>query len=95
MGTFESSDGLVNLAAPGARLWQRFCDALGADGLRDDFKAKLNARLRRPRGSASAPGGGGPRGGAAGQEAGRVGAPRLLRRLRRLRRRVGSKVTRP
>ncbi|MBK80715.1 MAG: formyl-CoA transferase [Gammaproteobacteria bacterium] len=36
MGTFESSDGLVNLAAPGARLWQRFCDALGADGLRDD-----------------------------------------------------------
>ena len=36
MGTFESSDGLVNLAAPGARLWQRFCEALGADGLRDD-----------------------------------------------------------
>ena len=36
MGTFESSDGLVNLAAPGARLWQRFCDALDADALRDD-----------------------------------------------------------
>jgi crotonobetainyl-CoA:carnitine CoA-transferase CaiB-like acyl-CoA transferase len=36
MGTFESADGLVNLAAPSPRLWQRFCDALGAEGLRDD-----------------------------------------------------------
>jgi len=36
MGTFESADGLVNIAASGPRLWQRFCDALGADHLRDD-----------------------------------------------------------
>ncbi|HEX2212629.1 MAG TPA: CoA transferase, partial [Mycobacterium sp.] len=36
MGTFESRDGLVNIAAPGARLWQRFCDALDAADLRDN-----------------------------------------------------------
>lgn len=35
MGTFHSRDGLVNIAAPGGRLWGRFCEALGADGLRD------------------------------------------------------------
>jgi crotonobetainyl-CoA:carnitine CoA-transferase CaiB-like acyl-CoA transferase len=38
MGTFESADGLVNVAAPSPRLWQRFCDALQADALRDDPK---------------------------------------------------------
>lgn len=62
MGTFESADGLVNLAAPGGRLWQRLCDALQADELRDhpdyrsggdrmahkdQLKADLNAILRR------------------------------------------------
>lgn len=62
MGTFESKDGLVNIAAPGPRLWQRFCDALGADALRDDpayastrertgnkerLKADINAVTRR------------------------------------------------
>jgi crotonobetainyl-CoA:carnitine CoA-transferase CaiB-like acyl-CoA transferase len=36
MGTFPSKDGLVNVAAPGGRLWPRFCDALAADALRDD-----------------------------------------------------------
>ncbi|MEQ8860108.1 MAG: CaiB/BaiF CoA-transferase family protein [Pseudomonadales bacterium] len=36
MGTFESKDGLVNVAAPGPRLWQRFCDALQATALFDD-----------------------------------------------------------
>ncbi len=36
MGTFESKDGLVNVAAPGPRLWGRFCDALDAAGLRDN-----------------------------------------------------------
>jgi crotonobetainyl-CoA:carnitine CoA-transferase CaiB-like acyl-CoA transferase len=36
MGTFESKDGLVNVAAPGARLWRRFCDALQATELRDN-----------------------------------------------------------
>jgi crotonobetainyl-CoA:carnitine CoA-transferase CaiB-like acyl-CoA transferase len=35
MGTFEAGDGLVNIAAPSARLWQRFCEALGAGHLRD------------------------------------------------------------
>ena len=30
MGTFRSSDGLVNIAAPSQRLWQRFCEALDA-----------------------------------------------------------------
>lgn len=33
MGTFRSADGLVNIAASSPRLWQRFCDALGADEL--------------------------------------------------------------
>ncbi len=36
MGTFDSKDGLVNIAAPGPRLWQRFCDALDATALRDE-----------------------------------------------------------
>jgi crotonobetainyl-CoA:carnitine CoA-transferase CaiB-like acyl-CoA transferase len=33
MGTFESADGLVNIAAPSPRLWERFCAAMGADAL--------------------------------------------------------------
>src|SRR5262249_53639418 len=33
MGTFESRDGLVNVAASGARMWIDFCKALGAEGL--------------------------------------------------------------
>jgi len=33
MGTFRSQDGLVNIAASSPRLWQRFCEALGADAL--------------------------------------------------------------
>lgn len=33
MGTFEASDGYVNLAAFGEVMWKRFCDALGADEL--------------------------------------------------------------
>ncbi len=37
MGTFESADGLVNIAAPGARMWQRFCEALGANDLYDKY----------------------------------------------------------
>jgi crotonobetainyl-CoA:carnitine CoA-transferase CaiB-like acyl-CoA transferase len=36
MGTFESADGLVNIAASSPRLWQRFCDALGAEQLLAD-----------------------------------------------------------
>lgn len=33
MGTFNSRDGLVNVAAPSQRMWQKFCDALEADEL--------------------------------------------------------------
>lgn len=36
MGTFEASDGYVNLAAFGEVMWQRFCDALDAQTLLDD-----------------------------------------------------------
>lgn len=33
MGAFQARDGLVNIAAPSARLWRRFCEALDADHL--------------------------------------------------------------
>jgi crotonobetainyl-CoA:carnitine CoA-transferase CaiB-like acyl-CoA transferase len=33
MGTFKASDGLVNIAAPTARMWTAFCTALGAPEL--------------------------------------------------------------
>jgi crotonobetainyl-CoA:carnitine CoA-transferase CaiB-like acyl-CoA transferase len=33
MGTFPSADGLVNIAASSPRLWERMCQALGADEL--------------------------------------------------------------
>jgi crotonobetainyl-CoA:carnitine CoA-transferase CaiB-like acyl-CoA transferase len=33
MGTFEARDGYVNIAAFGSHMWQRFCDALGAEAL--------------------------------------------------------------
>ena len=33
MGTFNSKDGLVNIAAPTQRLWERMCDALNAQAL--------------------------------------------------------------
>ncbi len=36
MGTFKSSDGLVNLAAPSQRLWSRMCAALDAGELAND-----------------------------------------------------------
>jgi crotonobetainyl-CoA:carnitine CoA-transferase CaiB-like acyl-CoA transferase len=62
MGTFEAADGLVNIAAPGGRLWRRFCDALAADdllarpeyqsnrdrmALKERLKADINAITRR------------------------------------------------
>jgi crotonobetainyl-CoA:carnitine CoA-transferase CaiB-like acyl-CoA transferase len=40
MGTFESADGLVNIAASSARLWERFCAALGAEALMADARYK-------------------------------------------------------
>lgn len=33
MGTFKAQDGLVNIAAPSQRLWERFCEALSATEL--------------------------------------------------------------
>ncbi len=56
MGAFQASDGLVNIAAPSQRLWERFCRALGADellnrpeyrraGERKRLKAALNADI--------------------------------------------------
>ena len=56
MGTFQASDGLVNIAAPNQRLWERFCRALGADelfnrpeyrraGERQRLKTALNADI--------------------------------------------------
>lgn len=33
MGTYRASDGLVNIAAPTAKMWAAFCKALGADTL--------------------------------------------------------------
>ena len=56
MGAFQASDGLVNIAAPNQRLWERFCQALGADelfnrpeyrraGERKRLKAALNADI--------------------------------------------------
>ena len=56
MGAFQAKDGLVNIAAPSQRLWERFCRALGADDLfnrpeyrrageRKQLKAALNADI--------------------------------------------------
>ena len=56
MGAFRCRDGLVNIAAPGGRLWKRFCEALGAEQLlhkpeyasprdRAERKAALNAEI--------------------------------------------------
>tara|TARA_B110000879_G_scaffold68465_1_gene95820 strand:- start:997 stop:1749 length:753 start_codon:yes stop_codon:yes gene_type:complete len=47
MGTFTAKDGHVNIAAFGAQMWQRFCDALNAQALFDhpDY-ASVGARTR-------------------------------------------------
>ena len=58
MGTFACNGGHVNIAAPSERMWQRFCDALDADALRNDprydsaskrnqRKDELNADIER------------------------------------------------
>jgi crotonobetainyl-CoA:carnitine CoA-transferase CaiB-like acyl-CoA transferase len=36
MGTFQTADGFLNVAAPNDRLWQRLCDALGRPPALDD-----------------------------------------------------------
>jgi len=35
MGTFHARDGMVNVAAPTPRMWDKFCEALGAKALLD------------------------------------------------------------
>ena len=32
-GAFKTSDGYINIATTGGRIWQRFCEALGAPDL--------------------------------------------------------------
>lgn len=45
MGTYETADGLVNIAAPGGRLWRAFCAAIGrAELLEDDRFAGAGSR---------------------------------------------------
>ena len=44
MGTFESKDGLVNIAASSPRLWQRFCEALAADSAARTSRLHLGGR---------------------------------------------------
>lgn len=47
MGTFESADGLVNIAASGARMWSGFCEVLGAQHLlADPDYADVRSRAR-------------------------------------------------
>src|SRR5438874_3801945 len=45
MGCFRTSDGYVNIAGPGGRLWRRFCDVIGAPGLVTDDR--FNSSTKR------------------------------------------------
>ncbi len=49
MGTFRSLDGLVNIAAPSQRLWERFCQALNAKDLfdRPEYRGGRDRRERK------------------------------------------------
>lgn len=62
MGTFESADGLVNIAASSGRMWPAFCKAVGTEALlerpeyahgrdraanREQLRAEVNAITRR------------------------------------------------
>ena len=49
-GVFPTSDGLINIAASSARLWERFCDAIG----RPEWKAKEEWRTQKGRSAARA-----------------------------------------
>jgi len=42
-GVYETSDGHINVAVGGQRMWQRFCQALGNDEMRDDGDYASNA----------------------------------------------------
>ncbi len=49
MGAFRSRDGLVNIAAPSQRLWERFCQALNANELfeRTEYRGGRDRRERK------------------------------------------------
>lgn len=49
MGAFRSRDGLVNIAAPSQRLWERFCQALNAQELfdRPEYRGGRDRRERK------------------------------------------------
>jgi len=49
-GVFPTADGLINIAASSARLWERFCDALG----RPAWKAKAEWSTQKGRSAARA-----------------------------------------
>lgn len=51
MGTYRASDGLVNIAAPTAKMWVAFCKALGADALlqNPDYADAASRLARRHR----------------------------------------------
>jgi crotonobetainyl-CoA:carnitine CoA-transferase CaiB-like acyl-CoA transferase len=47
-GVFPASDGLINIAASSARLWERFCEAIG----RPEWKAKEEWKTQKGRSTA-------------------------------------------
>ena len=47
MGAFRAKDGLVNIAAPGQRLWERLCEALGAQDLLERPEYRTAAQRAR------------------------------------------------
>ncbi|MDA8049387.1 MAG: CaiB/BaiF CoA-transferase family protein [Rhodospirillales bacterium] len=49
-GVFPASDGLINIAASSARLWERFCEAIG----RPEWKAKEEWKTQKGRSAARA-----------------------------------------
>lgn len=49
-GVFPAADGLINIAASSARLWERFCDAIG----RPEWKAKEEWKTQKGRSDARA-----------------------------------------
>jgi len=50
MGTFDAKDGKVNICGPGAAMWTKLCEVLGAPHLADDERYKDQAsRLARRR----------------------------------------------
>ena len=42
-GVFQTADGIINLAVTGAVMWQRFCEAVGAQEMKEDERFKSSA----------------------------------------------------